>query len=255
MESPSKISVCDKHSVKLFSLTDTTKAETTIKCSYNFSNLTWNPHASSEVVTLNDNAIRGWDLNSAKQTFVIENANHVFARDIDFNPNRPYYFATVGDDAKLRFYDQRNTNAPLKEILQHTHWVWCVEFNPFYDQLLLTGGSDCRVALHHVASLSSATLHHYTSSESGTEGTAPSEKERKLAKTKGSKSNIASGSEKDKKHNMMADATLKLLDQHEDSVYSCAWSRADPWIFASLSYDGRIIVNSVPSEEKYKIIL
>ena len=34
-----------------------------------------------------------------------------------------------------------------------------------------------------------------------------------------------------------------------------AWSLADPWTFASLSYDGRMIVNKVPSHTKYKILI
>jgi len=32
-------------------------------------------------------------------------------------------------------------------------------------------------------------------------------------------------------------------------------SAADAWIFASLSLDGRTIVNHVPPAEKYKILL
>ena len=42
-------------------------------------------------------------------------------------------------------------------------------------------------------------------------------------------------------------------DEHEDSVYSVAWG--DAWAFASLSYDGKLAVNLVPSEEKYAILL
>lgn len=80
------------------------------------------------------------------------------------------------------------------------------------------------------------------------------------------------------------------MDQHEESVYKVAWSPADAWIYCSLSYDGRygylcltfiiilfstsfafllldnvltfvfcllyrVIVNHVPSTEKYKILL
>jgi hypothetical protein len=33
------------------------------------------------------------------------------------------------------------------------------------------------------------------------------------------------------------------------------WSAADPWVFASLSYDGRVMVNRVPSQIKYKILI
>ena len=40
-----------------------------------------------------------------------------------------------------------------------------------------------------------------------------------------------------------------------DSVYSLAWSAADPWVYAALCYDGTVAVRSVPSKEKYKILL
>ncbi len=33
------------------------------------------------------------------------------------------------------------------------------------------------------------------------------------------------------------------------------WSTADPWVFASLSYDGRVVINRVPSSIKYKILI
>lgn len=52
-----------------------------------------------------------------------------------------------------------------------------------------------------------------------------------------------------------SDATVAVYEHHEESVYGLAWSAGDPWIFASLSYDGRVVVNMVPSKEKYKIML
>ncbi len=51
------------------------------------------------------------------------------------------------------------------------------------------------------------------------------------------------------------DRLIGTFDEHEDSVYIVEWSAADPWIFASLSYDGRIVINRVPRAEKYKILL
>jgi len=51
------------------------------------------------------------------------------------------------------------------------------------------------------------------------------------------------------------DVRVKAIDQHEDSVYGIAWSSAVAWMFCSLSYDGRVILNHVPSTEKYKILL
>lgn len=34
-------------------------------------------------------------------------------------------------------------------------------------------------------------------------------------------------------------AQVRCVDQHEDSVHAVAWSPADPWIYCSLSFDGR----------------
>lgn len=42
-----------------------------------------------------------------------------------------------------------------KQILQMYFRVWCVRFNPFHDQLLLTASSDARVLLSSAASVSS----------------------------------------------------------------------------------------------------
>ena len=51
------------------------------------------------------------------------------------------------------------------------------------------------------------------------------------------------------------DVRIRCYDQHTDSVYAVAWSQADAWSFCSVSYDGRVAVNHVPSSEKYKILL
>lgn len=51
------------------------------------------------------------------------------------------------------------------------------------------------------------------------------------------------------------DGLVQAFDQHEDSVYQVAWSSVDPWLFMSLSHDGRAVMNQVPSEEKFKILL
>jgi hypothetical protein len=52
-----------------------------------------------------------------------------------------------------------------------------------------------------------------------------------------------------------ADGRVHAYDEHEDSTYCVAWSAADPWAFASLSYDGRLVVNKVPKNVKYKVLI
>lgn len=65
----------------------------------------------------------------------------------------------------------------------------------------------------------------------------------------------AGGGTGDKLASDPPDIKVKAIDQHEDSVYGLAWSACDAWMFCSLSYEGRVILNHVPSTEKYKILL
>ena len=53
----------------------------------------------------------------------------------------------------------------------------------------------------------------------------------------------------------LAEGVVSAYEEHEDSVYAAEWSTADPWLFASLSYDGRLVINRVPRAAKYSILL
>jgi len=54
------------------------------------------------------------------------------------------------------------------------------------------------------------------------------------------------------------DKLLKTYEDHQDSVYSIAWSCSDEgrdWAtFASLSYDGQVVINQVPDEDAKRIL-
>ncbi|TPX62903.1 hypothetical protein PhCBS80983_g00050 [Powellomyces hirtus] len=115
--------------------------------------------------------------------------------------------------------------------------VWSVSFNRFHDQLFLSAGSDCRVNLQSIISISSAPLSDVSSDNEDDE-------DRGYA----SRDEFGGGGKP-------TDGLVCTSDQHEDSVYAAEWSAADPWIFASVSYDGRVAVNLVPRDHKYKIIL
>lgn len=186
----------------------------------------WDPHHRHEVATVDGGNVKGWDLRSMKQTHSIPNAHTQKIRDIDYNPNRTYVVVTAGDDCRIRFWDLRKGgDRPLQSLAGHTHWVWNAKFNPSHDQLLLSCGSDNVVNLWRVSSISSAPLLEVETKNGQTdsEGTG--------------------------------DSLVKSFDAHEDSVYAISWSASDAWIFASLSYDGRVAVNRVPPSEKYKILL
>lgn len=42
---------------------------------------------------------------------------------MDFNPNKQYYLASCGDDCKVKFWDVRHINEPVKTLEEHSHWL------------------------------------------------------------------------------------------------------------------------------------
>ncbi|XP_041359477.1 EARP and GARP complex-interacting protein 1-like [Gigantopelta aegis] len=196
----------------------------------------WNPHHNcSQIVTANDTAIRGWDMRSWQQVFVIENAHGQLVRDLDFNPNKQYYLASCGDDCKVKFWDTRKTTESLMTLSEHSHWVWSVRYNQFHDQLILTSSSDSHVILNNIVSLSSEPFGHLVDKDDDSDNDGDSLQDRPVDPPK--------------------DGVIATYEEHEDSVYAVTWSTADPWVFGSLSYDGRLVINRVPRAEKYKILL
>lgn len=149
----------------------------------------------------------------------------------------------------------------------HTHRVWTVRYNRCHDQLLLSGGTDSLLNLWRVSSVSSAPLLEMDDA-GGWVGTQkqrdkasipwawrrghwrcllscslPHSRSRSLPNTHQKNSSDA------------PDVLVKAFGEHEESVYALAWSAADPFLFASASYDGKVVVNAVPPSQKYKILL
>ena len=112
--------------------------------------------------------------------------------------------------------------------------------------------TDASVALWRVSSISSAPLLDVDTDVS--EGGVGSELEIVEAEIPPSEKKTQSASYS-KNQTSDLDVLVSSFNEHEESVYSVAWSMADAWTFASLSFDGRMVINHVPSTEKYKILL
>ncbi|XP_004274966.1 EARP and GARP complex-interacting protein 1 isoform X3 [Orcinus orca] len=191
----------------------------------------WSPHHNcTQVATANDTAVRGWDTRTMSQIYCIESAHGQLVRDLDFNPNKQYYLASCGDDCRVKFWDTRNVTEPVKTLEEHSHWVWGVRYNHSHDQLVLTGSSDSRVILSNMVSISSEPFGHLVDDDDLSE-------------------------QEERSQEPPQDSVIATYEEHEDSVYAVDWSSADPWLFASLSYDGRLVINRVPRALKYHILL
>lgn len=181
----------------------------------------WDPHSSKQCAFGSGDLLRLVDTREMEVTAEKQRVHDGNIMSIDYNPNKSQTLITAGADRKVKFWDVRMWDrGPVKVLAGHSHWVRSAKYNLFHDQLVISGGSDNIVNLWRIASCSS-------SQWLGTEDSS----------------------------NDPPDVKVRGMDQHEDCVYGVAWSPADAWIYCSLSYDGRVMVNHVPSTEKYKILL
>lgn len=173
-----------------------------------FTAAAWDPHWNHLVATGHGRDATVWDLRShpQKAAHSIPQAHAQAIRTMEYNPDRLYTLVTGGEDGMLKFWDVKQTKEPLKVVKGHAHWATSVKYNQFYDQLVLSGGTDSTVQLWKMFSISSGPTNAEFEETSG------------------------EVTEDD-------DRLVASFDDHEDSVYSIAWG-SDAWVFASLSYDG-----------------
>uniref|UniRef100_A0A8C9SWM9 EARP complex and GARP complex interacting protein 1 n=2 Tax=Scleropages formosus TaxID=113540 RepID=A0A8C9SWM9_SCLFO len=182
----------------------------------------WSPHHNcTQLATANDTAIRGWDLRSMSQNFCQQ-------RGLSANPSQPRRAAQ--DPSRCLWGEKKNSTRLL-----FFPRVWSVRYNHSHDQLVLTGSSDSRVILSNMVSISSEPFGHLADEDDLSDG--------------------EDNHQEEKSKEPLQDSIIATYEEHEDSVYAVEWSCADPWLFASLSYDGRLVINRVPRALKYRILL
>ncbi|SCM25220.1 protein TSSC1, putative [Plasmodium chabaudi adami] len=212
-----KIAIIDKYSYTIF---DRNNSNNINFITSNFVNEqlnygTFDPHHENVLAVVSDIHIYGYDIKSNKPIFSTYTNHKDNITSLDFNSNIPNILMTSSKDGYIKMWDLRYLKNDFFTMNIHTHWITSININHFHDELLFTTSTDNTVKLHKL---------EYTNNL-----------------------NI-----KDKQVNYRL---IKTYSDHEESVYKGAWSKTDAWVFASLSYDGRCVINSVPTEEKYKILL
>jgi WD40 repeat protein len=189
----------------------------------------WDPNTPGVVIAASGgNFAKILDSREGKESSRID----TFARclSVDANPNRPHFFLTAGEDGAVKFWDARKPSETVQQLNDgHQHWVTKARYNPFHDQLVISSSTDGIVCLWRATSVSSAPLLDMESDD---------DEDHKAENKK-----------------QQQDALVKSFSDNLDSVYGLAWSAVNAWVFASLSYDGKMVIHTVPSGEKYKILL
>jgi len=201
--------------------------------SFVFSGSSWDPHHPSELAVGYGTSIEVYNVEepTGEPIRSIPVADSSMVRQVDYNPNKPYFILSGGDDGTIKFWDLRKPSLPVQIIAGHSLWVTQVKYNKSHDQLIISSGTDGVVSLWRMSSISSAPLLDFLAEDEGSNDAIP-----------------LNESDSD-------DALIKKNEEHTDSIYGAVWSRNDAWVFASVSYDGRLCIGHVPSAEKYKILL
>jgi WD40 repeat protein len=190
--------------------------------------------------------------------------------------------ATSGRDGLIKFWDLRKTSSSTattadyddptttadhnRRIIKkqrpslvarggHRHWATKVQFNPFHDQLVLSSGTDSIVNLWRMSTISSAPLVIFDEDDLG--GVDPLLGGERNPAIDGPSSNIRSGNNTEDGTKTTSEGPNVRVSRYEhmDSVNAIAWGAADAWVYVTASYDGKVVLNHVPSKEKYKILL
>lgn len=191
--------------------------------------MAWDPHHAHECsVTAGPNVqVLDWRTDTSIPSGTVSSirAHRYGVTDLDYNPNKPYVLATSGQDGLVKFWDLRSARNPLLVLRGgHSHYVSKVKYNPFHDQLVVSTGTDSVVNLWRVSTISSSPL--LTLDEDNAENSETSAPNVRVSRY-----------------------------EHSDSAYGMAWGVADAWVYVSVGYDGKVVLNHVPSKEKYKILL
>jgi len=193
-------------------------------------------HDSNRICVAVGCDLKFWDTRSRikEATATLAQAHKNCILDVDVNPHRPHTFVTSGQEGLLKFWDVRMLSKSANSRMQpikvvkggHTHWISRVVYNTQHDQLLLSAGTDSFLNLWRLSSISSAPILEVDDEETA----------------------------KPDQSNKPASSDIRVLQfECQESLYDVTW--LDAWTFASVTHDGQVIVNQVPSQEKYKILL
>lgn len=246
--------------------------------------VSWDPHDSNNILATSGVDVVAFDMRCAASSTglgVINSAHRYGVADICHNHLQPNVIVTSGMDSVMKFWDLRmhlsnsldspSFQPPLLKTVRggHSHWMTRATYNPFHDQLVLSGGSDGIANLWRISSCSSAPLLELNDededdgetsrdSEGDDEVTGNekrTENRHSTPEVDGGELKFDAGNKSPTTNSAYSHDIRVTRFECSDVTADIAWSTTDPWVYATLSHDGAVVVHHVPSKEKYKILL
>lgn len=208
-----------------------------------------NPHEPSQIYQIGGKHLNLYDIRSSK---LVQSCELKYrTRSFDVNPNRPDWVSVACDDRSISIFDMRQPQAPCLLDTGHTHWIWSLRYNPFHDRLMLSSGSDNRAILYHNFQTCSDNIKKTKWKLSACDSLDDSPRDHDSSYSDASESQDDYGLKVSK----VSDGIVSSFDDFEDSVYGACWSHQDPWVWAAVSFDGKLVLSHVPKSVKYSILL
>ncbi|KAG5047950.1 hypothetical protein JHK85_009053 [Glycine max] len=208
----------------------------------------WDPHDVSSVAATCESYLQFWDVRTMKKTMSIE-CSHVCS--VDYHPQKQHILVTAEHESGIHIWDLRKPKVPIQELPGHTHWYLPFQ-EPYYVPILhhLCCGKNERKLKMKAEREMTALFSVLTSA--GTDSTV----NLWLAST--NHDELTTERQVDSSARWV-DPLLNTYSDYEDSIYGLTWSSREPWIFASLSYDGRPVyvkwvtkIVALKKEEEYR---
>ncbi|GKC26349.1 WD repeat-containing protein DWA2, partial [Tanacetum coccineum] len=210
----------------------------------------WDPHHVNVVASISESSLGLKDNEEGTNEFIaVTKDGHGSSKNIflccftrkQIHLSILMFVITAADDSGIDIWDLRMLKAPAAELPGHSHWTWAVRSNPEGGKMGGLGdGSRVKIGSgYNMSFLVWSTGQNCPAQSAGTDSAVnlwlaspPSNAEL----TPDSLSKTAS---------KWTESLLHSYSDYEDSVYGLSWSSREPWLFASLSYDGRVVVESI----------